>query len=85
MGAEVPCPDALRHPRAIRPDLIEWLTPDTAGTSYPNPWDAAICRTHFAPEICCACDAHRNLQLFTEGFDTADLKDAKTLLDELKS
>jgi len=26
-----------------------------------------------------------NLQLFTEGFDTADLKDAKVLLEELNA
>jgi hypothetical protein len=29
------------------------------------------------------CDAGRFYNSFTEGFDTADLKDAKKLLDEL--
>jgi hypothetical protein len=28
-------------------------------------------------------DARRDLQLVTEGFDTADLKDAKALLEQL--
>ncbi len=32
------------HPRATRLDLIEWLNPKTAGTSYPNLWNAGICR-----------------------------------------
>ncbi|MDO8433743.1 MAG: VOC family protein [Candidatus Binatus sp.] len=30
--------------RATRLDLIEWLHPKTAGTSYPNLWNAGICR-----------------------------------------
>jgi catechol 2,3-dioxygenase-like lactoylglutathione lyase family enzyme len=32
------------NPRATRLDLIEWLNPKTAGTSYPNLWNAGICR-----------------------------------------
>ena len=32
---------------------------------------------------CGAHDARRNLNWFTEGFDAADLKDAKALLEEL--
>jgi hypothetical protein len=32
-----------------------------------------------------AHDARRNLQQFTEGFDTADLKDAKALLNQLSA
>jgi hypothetical protein len=32
-----------------------------------------------------ARDARRNLSWFTEGFDTADLKEAKALLDQLNT
>ena len=32
------------NPRATRLDLIEWLQPKTAGTSYTNLWNAGICR-----------------------------------------
>ncbi len=32
------------NPRATRLDLIEWLHPKTEGTTYPNLWNAGICR-----------------------------------------
>ena len=76
-------PDAWRHPRATRPDLIEWLNPETAGPSYPTPWDAPFAERASHSRSAARAMLTEIYNWFTEAFDTADLKDDKALLEEL--
>ncbi len=77
----------MRKPAIARPSKSPTPNPPNPGNSAPPPASLAFGTPSARPPKRKTSEAHDLLApiygWFTEGFDTADLKEAKALLDEL--